>query len=433
MATNKLSEIYSKNFPGINFDNSPITNFMNKFVPVTRTLPGGQTYQSPVVAQQGPQRIVGPVAQAPVVPPAPAPVQRPVAPAPQAPVAQAPQGVDYSKYTDPATGTVMNPQQYADFLAKRVSSGSISNYAGNTLTQGPQSSAQLRGTATDLNNERNDIATGTTDPYGAASKSGIAYSPSEMAAIEKAYAGIYDPALKDVFSKLDKREKEDAAALTSKNKLSEMAQQHKYDVQLKQTPTAADIRATSGSGPYVAGANPVVDAWAQRIFEGSAKITDIPSADKGLRNSVTVALQAQGNQSDGRPTTTEIGKQTLDAAKRLLTMFDAGEGISTVGTSRLFGGGIATPGSDSFNFKNLFENLVANRSLDGAKFLKGAGSVSDAERQLLKSAMAELNLGQGEEAFRKSLQSIIDKLEGNAGGTGEVVTAPDGTAVEITD
>ncbi len=80
--------------------------------------------------------------------------------------------------------------------------------------------------------------------------------------------------------------------------------------------------------------------------------------------------------------------------------------------------------SISFNFVNLFNTLTANRSLDGVKFLKGQGSVSDAERLLLKQAMSELNLAQGEDAFKSSLQAIIDKLEGN--GSGITVTDPDG-------
>lgn len=419
------------------------------FTPATRTLPGGNTYQSLVPTS------------APVVPATQAPVAQPVTQAPairptaQAPVVQTspvsnptpsgPVPLDYSKYTDPATGKVMNPQEYADFLAKRVTGGSVPNYAGNALTQGPQTSAQLTSTATDLNNQRNDIAVGATDPYKAASKSGIAYSPSELAAIEKAYAGIYDPALKDVFQKLDTKTKEDAAALENKSKLEQMAQQHKYDLELKRTPTAAESNAaalySSGTGPYVPGANPTVDAWTQRIYDGNAKITDIPASEKGLRNAVTVALNANGNQTDGKPTTSALGLQALQTAKDLLNKFDAGTGTNVVGASRLFGGGALgamIPGTDQFNFSNDFNTLKSQLSLDAVKYLKGQGAVSDAERALLSSAVTKLNLAQtdgGNGDFRKTLQGIIDKLQGNApdSSSGTVTTAPDGTLVEITD
>lgn len=409
----KLTDFFNANMKVANSTPSTIG-----FSPVTRTLPvSGETYESPVIAQPTkPQIGATPQVQTP--------------PQPTQPATGA-GGIDYSKYTDPVTGKIMSPTEYADFLAKRVNGGSIPNYAGDSLTQGPQTSAQIASTATDLNNQRNDIAVGESDPYSIASKSGIAYSPNEMAAIEKAYAGIYDPALKDVFAKLDKKQKDDEAANTLKIDLAKMAKQHQYDIELKKTaPGAAASTVTAGT--YAPGQNPTVDAWAERIFNGSAKITDIPASDKGMRNAVTVALQSYGNQANGKPTTTEIGLQTLDAAKRLKKMFDSGEGTSTVGKSRLFGGGIATPGSDSANFVNLFNTLIANRSLEGVKFLKGQGQVSDAERLLLKNAMSELNLSQGEDAFSSSLQSIIDKLEGNSpteetSTAGAVLKSPDGT------
>ncbi len=402
------------------FNPSPAPSPLGPYVPttqVTRTLPNGQgTYQSPVISQPSapaPLPKVAPVVQPPAAPTAPA----------------APAGVDYSRYTDPATGKVLSPQEYANMLATRVTGGSIPNYAGNSLTQGPQTTAQLTSTATDLNNQRNDIAVGAADPYGVASKSGIAYSPTDLMAIEKAYAGIYDPALKDVFAKLDKKQKEDASALDLKNQLSLQAQKHRDDIELKGSPTAAEKAAAGGTGTYVVGANPTVDAFVTGLQNGTYKPTDIPAMYKGM---VAQGMLASGNQADGKPTTTEIGLQTLDAATRLMEMFNAGKGTSTVGQSRLFGGGIATPGSDSSNFINLFNTLIANKSLEGVKFLKGQGQVSDAERLLLKNAMSELNLSQGEAEFKKSLQRIIDKLSGGASAS-NVVTAPDGTPVEITD
>ncbi len=383
---------------------------------VTRTLPNsGQTYQSPVIAQP-----TAPVSQntAPVVQPTP-------------PVNSAPQALDYSKYTDPATGKILSPQEYANMLASRVNGGSVPNYAGNALTQGPQTTAQLTSTATDLNNQRNDIATGTTDPYKAASQSGIAYSPTELAAIEKAYAGIYDPALKDVFSKLDTKQKQDAADLENKNKLSQMAQQHQYDVQLKQTPTAAEAASAAGTGPYVPGANATVDAWAQRIYDGNAKITDIPSTDKGLRNAVTVALNSNGNQANGKPTTSALGIQALQTAKSLLEKVNSGTGTSAVGGSRVFGGALAgaTPGTNASNFSNDFNTLKSQLSLDAVKYLKGQGAVSDAERALLASAVTKLNLSQSDDEFKTTLQGIINTLEdGKTSDTGNGfdVTDPDG-------
>ncbi len=209
----KISDVYKSLFPGV----TPTPSGTVPFSSVTRTLPGsGDTYESPVVA--------------PTVTPTPTKSTAIVPPSVETPSTQT---LDYSKYTDPVTGKVLSPAEYANMLAQRATAGAIPAYAGDSATQGPQTTEQLTQTARDLNNNRNDIATGETDPYKSASKSGIAYNPTEMAAIEKAYAGIYDPALKDVFAKLESKQKEEADAAALKNDLAKMAKQHEYDIDLK--------------------------------------------------------------------------------------------------------------------------------------------------------------------------------------------------------
>ena len=117
-----------------------------------------------------------------------------------------------SKYINPATGKYYTPQEYANSVAMKIpaskGTGDVTQYAGDALSNPDESVNALNTRATNLNNARNDIATGTTDPYKAGNKSGIAYSPQELAAIESAYAGVYDPALNDVFSRLKTREDE---------------------------------------------------------------------------------------------------------------------------------------------------------------------------------------------------------------------------------
>ena len=177
-------------------------------------------------------------------------------------------------------------------------------------------------------------------------------------------------------------------------------------------------------GTYVAGANPVVDSWANRIQNGSAKITDIPSTKAELRNQVSVALDAMGNSPDGKPTTTELGKAALGTATTLMDMFNKGKGTSMVGASRIFGGGIAFPGTDSADFGNNFDSLKSQLALEGIKYLKGQGAVSDAERALLAQAVTKLSLSQSEDEFKKTLQGIIDKLSGNTPNTPANVYRP---------
>jgi hypothetical protein len=118
-----------------------------------------------------------------------------------------------SKYINPETGKYFTPEEYANYVALKIpaskGTGDIPQYAGDAMTKPDESSTALTARATNLSNTRNDIATGTTDPYKVGAQSGIAYSPAELAAIEKAYAGVYDPALNDVFARLKTREKEE--------------------------------------------------------------------------------------------------------------------------------------------------------------------------------------------------------------------------------
>jgi hypothetical protein len=388
------------------------------FTPTKQTLPNaGGTYMS--VAPVTPQPTVPKPATIPTPPP-----QQPVAPpSPQPPVDL------YSKYRDPATGRILTPQEYANSLATKYqaqkSQGAIPQYALDSFAQKDKTSEQMYQTAYGLNNARNDIATGTTDPYGVATRSGISYTPSELRAIESAYAGIFDPALGSALAKLETKQKEDTAAVESKQKLEQMAQQHLYTMEEK------GLTGTGLGGVYTPGANPSVDSFAEMIWNGKATMANVP---KEYKMAVASAMQSYGNQINGKPTTTEIGKQKLTVAKNLLKMFDDRTGTGVVGRSRVFGGGIALPGGERSNFYSLYDQLKAIAELDASKFLKGQGQVSDAERLILSSAATSLKTNQSETLFRKTLVDIINSLEGNvlSSSVGGVAESPDGL-VEITD
>ena len=148
--------------------------------------------------------------------------------------------VTNTKYINPATGEYFKTaQEYANYVASKIpaskNTGDIGNYAGGQITNPNQTTEQLTSAARNMNNARNDIAVGATDPYKVASGSGLSYSGAELAAIEKAYAGIYDPALNDVFAKLEAKKKEEQTAADRKAKLEEMALQHKYNMAEKST------------------------------------------------------------------------------------------------------------------------------------------------------------------------------------------------------
>lgn len=109
--------------------------------------------------------------------------------------------------------------------------------------------------------------------------------------------------------------------------------------------------------------------------------------------------------------TTELGTQALNSATALLKRFDEGSGTAAVGKSSIFP---AIPGTANADFRSQFDSLKAQLSLEGVKYLKGQGAVSDAERALLASATSNLSLSQSEPEFRKQLASIVDVLSGKA-------------------
>jgi len=190
---NLLSDLYNWG------PNTGIANSTPMIIPQTKTqtLPnGGGTYNAAGTSAITPAPIftgAKPTTQA--APKTTGPVTNSFTPTP---------GVNYDKYKDPKTGKIMTPEEYAIYLGNKVpkGNGEITNYAGDALTNPNQTAEELNARATTLNNSRNDIATGTTDPYKVGNQSGIAYSPQELKAIENAYAGVYDPALQDVFARL---------------------------------------------------------------------------------------------------------------------------------------------------------------------------------------------------------------------------------------
>lgn len=216
------------------------------FSPRVQNLPnGGGTYRSPVPSQNGPvygdpdyvspdipiysrfgespdgkSDLAYPGATPPATPPAPTGGNTPApsggrvfsgggATTPPANGNAPASPLDYSKYLNPATGRPYTPKEYADKIASRAGAGSVPSYAVDAIENPNMSAEELTRRARLLNNERNDIAVGETDPYKLGAKSDMKYNAEELAAIEKAQAGIYDPAINDVFAKIEARQKAD--------------------------------------------------------------------------------------------------------------------------------------------------------------------------------------------------------------------------------
>lgn len=130
-----------------------------------------------------------------------------------------------NKYINPATGQQYTLEEYATKLRNSIPTGSnkgkgdVPQYAGDAMTKPDETTTELETRARGLNIARNDIAVGQTDPYDITQGGNIVYSPAERNAIEKAYAGIYDPTLNDVFARLKEREKAEQRKLDREDKI----------------------------------------------------------------------------------------------------------------------------------------------------------------------------------------------------------------------
>ena len=285
---NLLSDLYNWG------PNTGIANSTPMIIPQTKTqtLPnGGGTYNAAGTSAITPAPIftgAKPTTQA--APKTTGPVTNSFTPTP---------GVNYDKYKDPKTGKIMTPEEYAIYLGNKVpkGNGEITNYAGDALTNPNQTAEELNARATTLNNSRNDIATGTTDPYKVGNQSGIAYSPQELKAIENAYAGVYDPALQDVFARL---------------KTTQEAEKAKADLEaakeLKIFSTNEAIRqwrATTGTTPSATGAGGKEKSrfTSSQLNDGASNagmgITAFESLDDDIKNfyiNTPSALNAEGKK-----------------------------------------------------------------------------------------------------------------------------------------
>lgn len=376
---------------GIGTTGSPTAHTTPMFAGNNYQLPyGGGTYNNSSVT---PAPVVPP---GPVVKPAPASMPQ-KGTAPQGTTAAPTQSQVNPEFVKP-DGTYYTAQEVVNNRVARMKTGKadVPVYAGNAMENPNQSVEQMNKQAYGMNNARNDIATGTTDPYKTGSKSGIAYSPAELKAIEKAYAGIYDPALTDVFSKLDAKKKEDELAATRKYDLEKLAQEHKY--RLAEAAQKAGSGTSSNGTTYTAGQDPVVDGWVERLNRTGENIqTAIPGvANQGLRNKVMLGLNANKFKS-----AQTLGN--LDSINTINDMLTNPELENISGTMDQYTGGIFGKAKTA---KTQYDQIAGLLQLAKAGSVKGQGAISDYERKMLKEGAAAMDRGMSDEDFRKALVKV---------------------------
>jgi hypothetical protein len=274
---------------------------------------------------------------------------------------------------------------------------------------------EARTQARRIGNIRNDIAVGEEDPYGVASKSGIAYTPAELSAIEKAYAGIYDPALDSALSKVETKQAADEAAAAAAADERKMRLQAELDASAPYTLGKDQVRYDGQGNPiavglsdsdtmpssYVAGANPTVDAFVSGIRKGDYKASDVPDEYK--------ALVAQGLAAT-RPAISQASTEAASVIDQILAADDLGAITGVPGVSAFW------PGSQAQQTMALTRQLAGMLSLDNREQLKGSGAISDFEFRVLRDAASALGINESgrsplsEEAFKAELQKMQLKL-----------------------
>lgn len=100
---------------------------------------------------------------------------------------------------------------------------SIAQYKED-INQPNLNTADLYRIAYKLNDTRNNIATGTIDPYGVGATPGVAFTPEQLMGIQEGLGKSYDPAVDDVNARIKQSESSDTATSTQ-DKLEQAARQ----------------------------------------------------------------------------------------------------------------------------------------------------------------------------------------------------------------
>ena len=178
-------------------------------------------------------------------PPAPAPSYSPGVGAPSGPLfggaagpSAAPVGPQGATGAAPANQNPIDPKlqnadgsyKTAEQIASEIGTGlrnahgngDVGTLAAQQFMPDTMTTVDAEAQARKIGNARNDIAVGESDPYKVGADSGIAYTPAELSAIEKAYAGVYDPALDTALAKVTQKQNADKAKADQESALAQI-------------------------------------------------------------------------------------------------------------------------------------------------------------------------------------------------------------------
>jgi hypothetical protein len=298
-----------------------------------------------------------------------------------------------------ADGTLKTPAQVASEVGNSLFSahtnGDVGNLAMSQFTNPDGgTTADAQAAAAQINNTKNDISTGATDPYNVAGSSGIAYTPEELDAIQKAYAGVYTPALNTALAKVTLKQSEDKAALDQQNQLAQIDEQAKATV------------AAQANAPYTLGTGDIrYDAQGNQIAAGPENYQN------ALLNGGGASMLSQYMR------TTASGNKYID----LSTVTDPTENAALQNAAR--SEGIMPVTTDQAQKLQNIDDTRTNLAQISAQFAKigGSGPVQtlfgSGIPQEISGAFGNADVG----SFQAWRTAAINSIQALAGGSGSGV------------
>lgn len=164
-------------------------------------------------------------------------------------------------------------------------------------------------------------------------------------------------------------------------------------------------------------------ALAQLVASGQMKLESVPADMRGaVANEMAKNPQVQKPQIS--PEVQKANDEVVSLANEILSM----DTKSITGNMRL---GLLNPFDSNAKTANAkLDQLKGKLALAMREKLRGQGTITDKETDMIEKAVAALDPRQSDEAFRAELDRIIQTFSGNSGGTVTMI-APDGRSYAV--
>ena len=256
----------------------------------------------------------------------------------------------------------------------------------------------------------------------------LEFITGQMKAIEERATGLAEP--------LERKLARLQAARTSSIESSKFALERADKAYENESKRSTEARAEAESARRFGITTGLTQAeQAQKKLEADRKFEQDKQQfglEYALKQRELAMKESTASTAAGAGGASELKTNALTSAQGLLKKFQSGEGTSAVGKSGFlgsFGYGLI-PGTQREDFKIQHNNLKSLLSLEGVKYLKGQGQITEGERDLLSKAVAKLELSQSESEYENALKDIVTTLGGGSSQP-QQMKLPNGTIVTL--